>query len=352
MSENSSSTIKLLTDEELEIQARNQILLEEQKIKQKALLEKEKNNYKSLKFHEKFVSFGKLLYNIIEDYYQFELEEKKIIPVHESLKKFFDSYMRTIEKNGHSRGFFSYFLKIFINHQTQILNISSNRWLKEGEIVIQLGDGKEGLDVNMFSGIKIELSVIYNLSLELSNRESDEKTKNIRKSYPELIRLYLANLFYIVTFDKEEYETDARIFLKSLENLCGISSNKSLIDKEPWKPKPNNFDLKNFINPESINMLTETISSITGNEIPEEDSAKIKNVFEKLLSGKDGNDIMSSISKQLSQTQMNGGSGQPADIIKSVLQNGELIKSLSNIRKTVDESVSDAALAAESTNLM
>jgi hypothetical protein len=109
-------------------------------------------------------------------------------------------------------------------------------------------------------------------------------------------------------------------------------------------------------------MLTETIGAITGNNIPEDEANKIKSVFEKIFSGNQGNDIMGSIGKQLNQSSTNGQMNNPGDILKNVLGNGELIKSLSNIRQVVDNSVEEvtkkdennlqaAQAAAQSTNL-
>lgn len=199
-----------------------------------------------------------------------------------------------------------YFLNLFNSKKNQILkSLNNDSWIKNGNIVIQLGEDKEEFK-KKFKDIKIMLSKIYNCAIEL--QESAMKTSsglshNITNQNKDLIRpsiilLHLMRLFYAVCEEDDK---------PKLLDIITILENDLNVKNKTAKPAlaglgPHLFNNENGSTLQNIFDTATPFLKQLGLDIPDQMQAPSDNQIKGLLQNISENDFFKNTMQTMSES--------------------------------------------------
>lgn len=206
---------------------------------------------------------------------------------------------------------FGYFETLLEDKRKFILNtLDNDDWLKNGNIVIQFGEGIKGLS-DKCKDIKILLSNIYNCAIELQESAkklvsdlSDEYAQNRDLIRPSIILLHLMRIFYAIC--EEEDKKTIGLIVTKLE----IDLNIKVRTVKSFTPS-----LGGESGFEGIFNIAKSAMAAGGIELPEEIQAPTNDQFKEVMQTLFSNDGAKSIFQKLAASLQNN------DDVTTTMQN-------------------------------
>ena len=233
---------------------------------------------------------------------------------------------------------FIYFEKLLADKRKWILNtLENDDWLKNGNIIIQFGEGVKGLSEKC-KDIKILLSKVYTCALELQESAkklvsdlSDEYAQNKDLIRPSIILLHLMRIFYAISNDEDKkqlgdivttLETDLNIKVKTVKpqftpSLRGASGFEDIFNIAKTAMKAGGIDLPDEIQAPTNDQFTEVMNTLFSND-------STKSLFQKFAASLQNTDDMGTTMQNLLQTAVDPDTLK--NIQSSFLQTAEIAK--------------------------
>ena len=190
--------------------------------------EDKKKEYVKNSFDREFLSFIKQSQEIINARYGVSIEFGDVRKEMVCLNKYLNIY-NNMEPEEH----FVYFTKLYNKNRSSILNtLNSDKWLSEGNIYIQFGDGiKSSREVaEKRKQVRIYVSEIYSIALDLQ-KKAEKTLDGIDETIasevggkdlirPQILQLHLMRIFYHLNDDDDKIQLGK--IVTQLENILGV----------------------------------------------------------------------------------------------------------------------------------
>lgn len=225
--------------------------------------------------------------------------------------------------------FYIHFTKLFERKRNLIIkSLDNDAWLKNGNIVIQFGEGVQELR-GKCDNIKILLSNIYNCAVEL--RESSKNTfsdfseelarQDVNIIKPSIILLHLMRIFYYIV-DNEDDKLALSIIVNTLEEDLSVK-NKTV---RPVSPLTNPLASLSS----NTEMISDTLSTIFSTLSTIAKQVGIEGMDE--LQAPTGKQIKEGLDSTINNEQIQSSI---STLMQSVNNKEDMVSSITNFAKTV-----------------
>ncbi len=231
---------------------------------------------------------------------------------------------------------FDYFETLLENQRENIFKtLENDDWLKNGNIIIQFGEGIKGLSEKC-KDIKILLSNIYNCALDLQESAkklvsdlSDEYSQNRDLIRPSILLLHLMRIFYAICEENDRkpigdivttLEVDLNIRVKTVKPpqiFNGESSFEGIFNMAKTAMQAGGIELPDDIKAPTNDQFQEVLTTLFTND-------GTKSLFQKFAASLKNTDDLGSTVQNLFQTAIDPETMK--SIQSSLLQTAEIAK--------------------------
>jgi hypothetical protein len=265
-------------------------------------LEAKKKEFVKNSFDREFLAFIKQAQETINARYGVSIEFGDIRKELVCLNKYLNIY-NNMEPEEH----YIYFRKLYNKNRSSILNILNNdKWLAEGEIYIQFGDGiKSSREVaEKRKQVRIYVSEIYSIALDLQKKAEktlDGLDETIASEVggkdlirPQILQLHLWRIFYHLSDDDDRIQLGK--IVTQLENILGVP--KKTVNDDMFKSMSQNMSSNTSGLSGLFNMATSMMEKM-GYKAPPGMTAPSEREINDVISNVFGNDTTQSAIKNM-----------------------------------------------------